>query len=146
MNEKELIAHIRENTQNLFGHYIRWDDEPLRLPGTKGELKTDLTGVDSHDLRVIVEVKTDLGSKRYQQVRHATFESIGQVLNYANAYMKNHKPSVDLKDSAKHLILFIVGPVFSETVENVCKFLRMHGINIRHISTSKQDDDSDTGA
>jgi hypothetical protein len=139
MNEDKLIAHIRENTQNLFGHHICWDDDPLRLPGTKGELETDLTGVDSHGLRVIVEVKTDLSSsKRYQQRRHAILESITQVLNYANAYMKHHKPSVDLKDSAKYLRLFIVGPMFSQTVEDVCEFLRMHGINICHISTTDE--------
>ena len=134
MNEKELISHIRENTQSLFGEHICWDDNALRFPGPKRELKTDLTGVDSQDLRVIVEVKTDLG-KTTTQGWHATFESIGQVLNYANAYMETHKPSVDLKDSAKHLRLFILGPMFSQTVENVCEFLRMHGINIRHIYT-----------
>ena len=139
MNENKLVDHIRENTQNLFEHDIRWDDKPLRLPGTKGELKTDLAGVDSDGLRVIIEVKTDLSSsKRDQQRRHAIFESIGQLLNYANAYMKHHKPSVDLKDSAKYLRLFIVGPMFSQTVENVCEFLRMHGINICHISTTDE--------
>lgn len=139
MSEKELIAYIRENTQNLFGHRIRWDDERLRLPGTKGQLETDLAGVDSDGFRVIVEAKTDLSSSESpQRRRHAIFESIGQLLNYANAYMKHHKPSVDLKNSAKHLRLFIVGPMFSQTVGNVCEFLRMHGINICHISTTDE--------
>lgn len=139
MNEKELIAHIRENTQSLFGEDICWDDNPLQFPGSKRNRGADLTGVDSCGLCVIVEVKTDLSSdKRYQQKWHATFESIGQVLNYANAYMKHHKPSVDLKNSAKHLRLFILGPMFSPTVEDVCEFLRMHGINICHISTTDE--------
>ena len=138
MSENELISHIRENTRNLFGEDICWDDRPLQFPGPKRKIKTDLTGVDSCGLGVIVEVKTGLSSdiKTDQQKWHAIFESIGQVLNYANAYMKNHKPSVDLKDSAKHLRLFIVGPMFSPTIGNVCEFLRMHGINICHISTT----------
>ena len=136
MKEKELISHIRENTRRLFDEDIRWDDNRLQLPAIKRKIEVDLAGVDAEGLRVIVEVKTDLG-KSGTQGWHATFESIGQVLNYANAYMKEYKPSVDLKDSAKHLRLFIIGPIFSQTVENVCEFLRMHGINIRHIFTHK---------
>ena len=113
----------------MFGENICWDDNPLRFSGSKRELKTDLTGVDFCGLRVIVEVKTDLG-KTTTQGWYATFESIGQVLNYANAYMKNHKPLTDLKNSAKYLRLFIVGAIFSQTVKNVCEFLRMHGANV----------------
>ena len=134
MKEEVLISHIRENTRSLFDEDIRWDDNRLRLPSSKRKREVDLAGVDPDGLRVIVEVKTDL-DKSGAQGWHATFESIGQVLNYANAYMKAYKPSVDLKDSAKHLRLFIVGPIFSQTVEDVCEFLRMHGVNIRHIST-----------
>ena len=136
MNEKELISHIRENTRSLFGEDIRWDDNRLQLPSIKRKREVDLAGVDSDGLRVLVEVKTDLG-KSGAQGWHATFESIGQVLNYGNAYMKEYKPSVDLKDSAKHLRLFIVGPVFSQTVEDVCEFLRRHGVNIHHIFTHR---------
>ncbi|MDE0324857.1 MAG: hypothetical protein OXN27_13160 [Candidatus Poribacteria bacterium] len=131
MKEQELISHIRENTRSLFDEDIRWDDNRLQLPRNR---EVDLAGVDSDGLRVIVEVKTDLG-KPGAQGWHATFESIGQVLNYANAYMKAYKPSVDLKDSANHLRLFIVGPIFSQTVEDACDFLRRHGVNIRHIPT-----------
>ena len=134
MKEQELISHIRENTRSLFDEDIRWDDNRLQLPATKRNIEVDLAGVDSDGLRVLVEVKTDLG-KSGTQGWHATFESIGQMLNYANAYMKEYKPSVNLKDSAKHLRLFIVGPMFSQTVEDVCEFLRRHGVNIRHIFT-----------
>lgn len=137
MKEKDLISHIRENTRSLFDEDIRWDDNRLQFPTIKHKIEVDLAGVDSDGLRVIVEVKTDLG-KSGTQGWHATFESIGQVLNYANAYMKHCKPSVDLKDSAKHLRLFIIGPMFSQTVEDVCEFLRMHGINICHTYTTDE--------
>ena len=131
----QLVSYVKKNSHDLFGEEIHWKDS-MELEGANGKkIYPDLVGMDSKNLTVIVEVKSEFDSENSTNRRDAAHKSVGQVLNYANAYMKEYKPSVELKDSSKHLRLFIFGDRFSKTVENICQFLRMHGINIQHTPT-----------
>ena len=128
---------MKKNSRDLFGEEIHWKDS-IELEGAnRKKIYPDLVGMDSKNLTVIVEVKSEFDSEDSTNRRDAAHKSVGQVLNYANAYMKEYKPSVELKDTFKHLRLFIVGEKISPIVENICQFLNVHGIKIRHISTKK---------
>ena len=137
-HHRELQKYVRENTAVVFGEEIQWRDSWQQLPGENGTMRADLVG-EAADSLVIVEVKILKDDNTYyDQAR----ESIGQVLHYLYASIyesvndgnQTEPTKKQLKefDLAHHL--FIVGARYSRTVENMCKFLRAHGINIQHLS------------
>ena len=92
------------------------------------KIRPDLIGTYSDGRPVIVEVKFKFdfpGDSKYLR-RDREDRSIGQILQYACAYMR--------LPSRNDLRLFIVSIDFSEDVECVCKFLRSQGICIKHIA------------
>ena len=94
--------------------------------------------MDADRIPVIAEVKLDYLD--HTLVR----QSIGQILQYVCAYIRGMRghfipdsqklSDVTLRDASKILRLFIVGTDPSQPVENICQFLRAHGINLRYIS------------
>ena len=137
-DHRELQKYVRENTSVVFGQEIQWKDSWQQLPGENGTMRADLVG-ETADSLVIVEVKMLKDDHTYyDQAR----ESIGQVLHYLYASIcqvindrSQTKPTEEqLKKFALAHRLFIVGARYSRTVENMCEFLRAHGINIQHLS------------
>lgn len=133
---EKLVSYVKENSNKLFGEDFDLDNS-VKLKGQYSkDICPDLVGKDSKNLIIIIEIKTEFDSDADStNKRDAAHKSVGQVLNYAYAYMEQRKPWVELKDYSKHLRLFIVGKECLKTVEDICHLLRMHGINIRHIST-----------
>ena len=123
-----LKPWIEENTPFVFRGKIDW--QSLNLTNMQGNHVTpDFEGIDSQGDPVIVEVKFKFkfqGDAEYLRSSHE-YESIGQILQYACAYMRDN-PSTQI------LRLFIVSIDFSEDVEYVCKILRSKGIDLQHIA------------
>ena len=142
-SERALKNWIRDNSHLVFGEEIRWIASPTLMGENGNPMPPDLIGRDANGKIVIVEVKLefDLGdspSNRYDLPR----KSVGQVLHYAHAYMRGITDRHDLeftddmmRISSEYVMrLFIVSKDFSQTVENICSFLRAHGINIQHLN------------
>ena len=129
--DKLLKPWIKENARLVFGEDIRWCSESLT--SMRGNSITpDFIGVDSQDDMIIVEVKFRFefrGDKKHLTTDPEK-KSIGQILQYACAYMRKHSTTPIPR-------LFIVSIDFSQDVEAVCKFLRSKGIDIRHITVEK---------
>ena len=137
-NHRELQKYVQENTSVVFGEEIQWKDSWHQLPGENGTMRADLVG-ETADSIVIVEVKMLKNDHTYyDQAR----ESIGQVLHYLYAsiceVIKDRNQTEPTEEQLKKFALahrlFIVGARYSRTVENMCEFLRAHGINIQHLS------------
>ena len=126
MNEKQLTSYVKQNGYKLFGEAFDFE-EKFRIDGQEIDLKC----TDAEGRTVLVEVKAD--TKQPSDTLH---EVVGQLLNYAVKYMKLKK-SVDLKDHAKHLRLFIVQEQpkeeYKKALLDVLDFLRVHGIDIKPI-------------
>lgn len=134
MKHDELVERIRENTLKVFGEEIHWQPNN-RLPGPNDkDIYVDLIGTDSENRTVLVEVKTAFSHPESIRRRGASHESVGQVLSYGYAYLKDKKTEGDreLKKLSEQLRFFIVGTSTSPTVECICKFLQAHDINISH--------------
>ena len=127
--EKQLKSYVKKNCYKLFGEEFNLEEE-FYLEPHNGQ-KVDLKGTDAEGRAVLVEVKADT-----KQPSDALHEVVGQILNYAVKYMKLEK-TVDLKDHAKHLRLFIVQEQpkeeYRKALKDVLNFLRMHGIDIKPI-------------
>ncbi len=125
--EKQLKSYVKKNCYKFFGEEFNLVKE-YNLNGQK----VDLKGTDAEGRTVLVEVKADTT----KQPSDALHEVVGQILNYAVKYMKLEK-TVDLKDHAKHLRLFIVQEQpkeeYRKALKDVLNFLRMHGIDIKPI-------------
>ena len=125
---KVLKPWIQENTYRVFGRNIRWQSVELHsMRGAK--IRPDLIGTYSDGCPVIVEVKFKFdfpGDPKYLR-RDREDRSIGQILQYAYAYMRKHP-------STEQPRLFIVSIDFSPDVEYVCKFLCSKNIDIQHIA------------
>ena len=123
-----LKPWIEENTHLVFREEIDW--QSLSLTNMQGNRVTpDFEGIDSQGNPVIVEVKFKFkfqDDTDYLRSSHE-YESLGQILQYACAYMRD-KPSTLI------LRLFIVSIDFSPDVAYVCKILRSKGIDIEHIA------------
>lgn len=127
MTEKEnrLLARVKA----YFGNEVEWCDDTKLVSARGTMLKPDLVGKDSNGLHVIVEIKNNPSATAKDHAtnkRDGERESIGQILDYATAYMEQNDVSI------KDLRLFIIGDYFSETVDKICQFLRDQGINIEH--------------
>ena len=145
-NEKQLERYIRDHTREIFGEQIWWIDDYKSLPGESGHpIIADLAGQGEDDgsmYHVIAEVKLlrPRSERKYDLAR----EAVGQVLHYAYAYISDRShttgskvpvsPSDDLMrfQLSDMLRLFIVGEEFSQPVGNICRILRVFGINIQH--------------
>ena len=121
------------------------------LPGAKSpdgtgsqKVYPDLIGTDSEDNIVIVEVKTGLlrwkpdVDDKYdlQNINDAVRESVGQILDYARAKIRDMSPNPtaeELSSLTKKLRLFIVGDDYSVAVEEICELLHSNGINIHFV-------------
>ena len=99
--EKQLKSYVKKNCYKLFGEEFNFVKE-YNLEPHNGQ-KVDLKGTDAEGRTVLVEVK----AATTQTASDALHQVVGQILNYAVKYMKLEK-TVDLKDHAKHLRLFIV--------------------------------------
>ena len=150
----ELVCRVKDSPETIL------DDESIelkmgvKLPGAETpdgiesqKVYPDLIGTDSEGNIVIVEVKTGLlrwkpdvdDSYDLKNKNHAVRESVGQILDYARAKIRdmypNSKPTTEeLSSLTKKLRLFIVGDDYSIAVEEICELLRSNGINIRFIS------------
>ena len=129
---KQLQSYVRKNCYKLFGEEFNLEEEFKLEPHKSHGQKVDLKGTDPEGRAVLVEVK----SATTQSPSDALHEVVGQILNYAVKYMKLEK-TVDLKDHAKHLRLFIVQEQpkeeYQKALSDVLNFLRMHGIDIKPI-------------
>lgn len=126
-----LKPWIEENTPLVFGEKICW--KSLSLTNMQGNSITpDFEGIDCQGDPVIVEVKFKFDFPGDTNHLHSDPEhkSIGQILQYASAYMRDN-PSTQI------LRLFIVSIDFSEDVAYVCKILRSKGIDICYLAIKK---------
>ena len=138
MHHRTLLKKIETEAHEIFEENIRWLNE--NLPGENGQIRPDLIGVDANGNYVIVEVKSFDHIPQLSQY-YKPREAVGQVLHYATAYVQKYLKCDPRDVSDKQLIdevtnvrMFIVGDVYSEAVEKMCKFLKAHGININYIS------------
>lgn len=140
-NEDGLTDFVKANTFNVFGENIEWDNE--NLPAETGSpMFPDLMGKDSDKCWVIVEAK--LVAKRQGANWYATMrESVGQIIHYAHAFLNKSLKNIEYSDdglskiSSSVLRLFIVTEVYAEPIENMCRLLRAHGINLNYISIER---------
>ena len=125
---KLLKPWIEANTSLVFGEKI--DPQSVQLRSLRDAIiKPDFVGTDSQRRPVIAEIKFKFEfqvDKNYLR-RDREDRSIGQILQYACAYMRDCSETPMPR-------LFIVSIDFSEDVECVCKFLRSKGICIKHIA------------
>lgn len=133
--EKRIFALAKES----LGKDIFWNDDPSTLLSAIGtKLPIDAVGKDAEGRTIIVEVKTKAGVKnpnnRRTNNRDAGHKVVGQILDYATAYMEQHHLSIE------DLRLITVVETHPETVEHsttvkkICQFLCEQGISIEHIS------------
>ena len=134
----------------MFGsEKIQWDNEGT-LPGSETipsskyrRIRPDMIGSDANGNVVIVEIKVfreEIDNNRKINNRDAIHKAVGQILNYADAYLrKGLNPDVEGISDADALariglrsvrLYIVVHPVASPTLENLCQLLRAHGINI----------------
>ncbi len=121
MNERErkLTGFIQRNALLIFGEELKW----YTLPN----LNADLLGRDKNGHPVIAEVKC--WDDKYPTNRDKQeYQSIGQILHYANIFQKQHA-------DAENIRLFIIADLPSPKVEDCCEYLRLYGFNIQHLST-----------
>ena len=115
--ERELTDWILENALLIFGEEVKW----YTLPN----LNADLLGTDKNGNSVIVEVKW--WDDKYPSNRDKQeYQSIGQILHYANIFQKKH-PDAETR-------LFIIASSTSQKIEACCEYLRLYGFNIQHLS------------
>jgi len=117
MTHDELVSWVKDNTQDVFGEKIHWDDSQKKVLGENlREIEIDLIGTDSENRTVIVEVKTEFNNDDSTNRRDASHKSVGQVLNYAYAFIRDkltadcHMGDVlekELKRESQQLRLFI---------------------------------------
>lgn len=146
-SEGELEKYIRDNTTTVFGEEIEWKDEWRTFYSEFGTpMPVDLVGQNANGELVIAEVKVI----RNDDTRHdRAREAIGQMLHYLYASMykmvnekdKDQNPfreQIPTESELKRLLgqhrLYIVSAYHSPAVENICRFLGVHGINIEYIS------------
>lgn len=126
-----LKPWIQENTHRVFGEKICWKSPSLTNMQGKS-ITPDFEGIDCQGDPVIVEVKFkfDFPGDTNHLRSDPEHKSIGQILQYASAYMRDN-PSTQI------LRLFIVSIDFSEDVAYVCKILRSKGIDICYLAIKK---------
>ena len=132
MSEKheKLVDDVKKYSLDLFGDQIIWK-EKLQLPGAIHPITPDLVGTDNEGSVNIVDVKTEFTHADSTPRRDASYKSIGQLLNYAFAYMEKYKPHVKIEDTFNHVRLFVVGaPLSAPIVQDICEHLQLLGINI----------------
>ncbi len=149
----DLVRSIKDSPRTYLGDESIKLETGVVLPGAEApdsierqKVKPDLIGTDSEGNIVIVEVKTgllnwkpDVGdSYDLKNNNHPVRESVGQILDYARAKIRdmypNSKPTTEeLSSLTKKLRLFIVGDDYSLAVEEICEMLRSNGINIHFI-------------
>ena len=138
-NEAALKKYIMENTDEVFDEKIRL--VAMNLPGETGRITPDLVGYDVNGNLVIVEVKLFDPSPRHGSQYYKPREAIGQMIHYAVAYVQEKIAddprflSADrFQEILKKVHLFIIGDVYSESVEKMCSLLDAYGINITYLS------------
>lgn len=148
-----LVCQAKYSVKTFLGdESIEWEMGVV-LPGAKApdrsesqKVYPDLIGTDSEGNIIIVEVKTgllrwkpDVGNRYDLQNRNAAVrESVGQILDYARAKIRDMFPNSrltaeELSSLTKKLRLFIVGNYYSPAVEEICELLRSNDINIHFI-------------
>ena len=152
-NHHDLVRSVKDSPERYLGDGSIKLKMGVELPGAEAPDSTeiqkvlpDLIGTDSEGNIVIVEVKTGLlrwkekadGSYDLKNKNDPVRESVGQILDYARAKIRemypNSKPtSEELSSLTKKLRLFIVGDDYSLAVEEICELLRSNGINIHFI-------------
>ncbi len=142
-SEKELKNFVKSNSSQLFGDNIEWLDP--NMVGEYGrKIRPDLLGKyeSGDELFLIVEVK--LVSKAIERSDMNPYGpmrlSIGQCLHYFHASRQLigsfEFDDQSFKNLSKFINLFIVTDVYAEPVENMCRVLRAHGIQIKCIDAS----------
>ena len=149
----DLVRSIKDSPGTYLGDESIKLEMGVVLPAAEApdsierqKVKPDLIGTDSEGNIVIVEVKTgllnwkpDVGdSYDLKNKNHPVRESVGQILDYARAKIRdmypNSKPTTEeLSSLTKKLRLFIVGDDYSIAVEEICELLRSNSINIRFV-------------
>ena len=124
-----LTPWIKENMCLVFGEEIRLQD--LSLKNSRDDpITPDIFGIDRAGCPIIIEVKFrfDFPSDRKNHLRtDVEYMALGQILQYSRHYIKKYS----LTETPR---LFIVSIDHSVEVDEVCKFLQKHGIDIKHIA------------
>ncbi len=147
-SEKELKNFVKNNSSLLFGDNIEWLDP--NMTGEYGrKIRPDLLGryKSGDELFLIVEVK--LVSKAIERSDRNPYDpmrlSIGQCLHYFHASRQLigsfEFDEQSFKNLSRFINLFIVTDVCAEPIENMCRVLRAHGIEIKCIDASSYLDD-----
>ena len=128
--------YIMKHSDRIFGESIRWRN--VTVPIVKKYQPLDLAGTDSDGRTVIVELKTEFGKRNEND---GVFKGIGQIVYYANAYVRMYVfrdsskvSDEDLINEIRKLRLFIIGTTYSQLLENTCQHLRTYGFNIRQLT------------
>ena len=149
----KLVCSVKDSAKALLGDESIELEMGVVLPGAetpdtveRQKVYPDLIGTDAEDNIVIVEVKTGLlrwdpdvdDSYNFKNNNDAVRESVGQILDYARAKIRDMYPdskptAEELSNLTKKLRLFIVGDEYSLAVEDICELLRSNGININFI-------------
>ena len=126
--EKDVFALAKKS----LGEKIIWNESYTVSSAIGTSISIDAVGKDPQGRTVIVEVKTKSRAKnpndRQIANRDAEHKAVGQILDYATAYMEQHGIS------PKDLRLIIVADYRLETVDKICLFLCEQGIHIEQIS------------
>ena len=134
MDHEDLVNYVSENSSAIFGEEVNWTEPPI-IRGEKGyPIRPDLFGHGRKSSIVIVEVKKGFKYKNSTNMRDDAHKSIGQILDYANMYIRQHGFGGSMRQPTGHVRLFIVGDYISKTVENICEFLTAKNISIKHKS------------
>ena len=125
-NEKKLVPHIKRHFSDESIH--QWSESvPLKKRVGK-PYEIDLVGEGVDGKHLLIEIKMNSA-----QNRDEAHKAVGQLLDYATAYMEQHQLTIgDLR------LITVVEKhqeteSHSNTVEKICKFLRKHDIEIEHI-------------
>lgn len=135
LGEKKLVPHIKRYFSDESIH--TWRESQSVRSANDTDIWIDLVGVDIDGKHLLIEIKTRSRAKnpadRVTAHRDAVHKAVGELLDYATAYMEQHQLSIsDLR------LISVVEKhqeteSHSNTVEKICKFLRKQGIKMEHI-------------
>lgn len=146
-SEKQLKSFVEANASELFGEDIIWIDPNLDAEFVR-PIRPDFLGKYEDGQFAIIELKmvSKFMEKGNANSYHPMRIVVGQCLHYFHALAESVEGSTDLPEEHLKVLsqifrIFIVTDVYAEPVENMCRVLRAHGIQIKCIDASSCLDD-----
>ncbi len=138
-SEKKLKAFVEQARDALFGEDIEWLDNNLEAEFER-PIRPDFLGRYPDGCYAIVELKSvakyieDKKRNSYHPMRLV----VGQCLHYFHALSEFVEGSTNLNEDSLEVLsqtfrIFIVTDVYAQPIENMCRVLRAHGLQIDYI-------------